>query len=98
MRQAEFRFWVDLETGEMHISRHGATETEVEEVLDYLATEVHTGRGNTRVLEGPTAAGQALRVVYLPEPAADALFVVTAYELRGKALQAYRKRRRKRSR
>ncbi|RIK08942.1 MAG: hypothetical protein DCC49_07945 [Acidobacteria bacterium] len=97
MKQAEFRFWVDAETGEAHIYRHGVTEAEVEEVFDF-GVEVHTGRGDTRVLEGPTAAGQVLRVVYLPEPDADAVFVITAYRLEGKALQSYQKRRRKRSR
>jgi hypothetical protein len=37
-------------------------------------------------------------VIYSPEPEFDSLFVITAYELRGKALAAYRRRRRRRKR
>jgi hypothetical protein len=46
---------------------------------------------------GQTAAGRYLKVVVVPDPGADSAFVVTAYELRGKALKAFRRvRRRKR--
>ena len=40
------------------------------------------------------AAGRHLRVIYVRDPDADSVFVITAYELRGKPLQAYRRRRR----
>ncbi len=36
-------------------------------------------------------AGRYLRVIYVPEP--ESLFVITAYELTGKPLIAYRRRR-----
>jgi hypothetical protein len=37
----------------------------------------------------------SIRVVYVPDLNKKSVFVVTAYELKGKTLLAYRKRRRK---
>lgn len=45
---------------------------------------------------GRTEAGRYLRVIYVPEP--GGVFVITAYELKGKPLFAYRRRMRKRNR
>jgi hypothetical protein len=39
--------------------------------------------------------GRYLHVIYVPDEDGDGIFVVTAYEFRGKALQAYRRRRRR---
>jgi hypothetical protein len=36
-----------------------------------------------------------LRVIYVPDSVADSVFVITACELAGKALAAFRKRKRK---
>jgi hypothetical protein len=36
-----------------------------------------------------------LRVIYVPDPEPDSIFVITAYELRGKPLAAYRRRQRR---
>jgi hypothetical protein len=36
-----------------------------------------------------------LRVIYVPDPEPKSVFVITAYELRGKPALAYRRRRRK---
>jgi hypothetical protein len=36
-----------------------------------------------------------LRVIYVPDPEPDSVFVITAYELTGKPLVAYRRRRRR---
>lgn len=44
---------------------------------------------------GQTPAGRYLRVVYVRDPEPDSLFVVTAYELRGKPLTAYKRRQRR---
>jgi hypothetical protein len=41
---------------------------------------------------GQTRAGRFLRVIYVPDPEPDSIFVITAYELRGKPLAAYRRR------
>jgi len=46
-----------------------------------------------RVAIGQTEAGRYLRVIYVPE--LGGAFVITAYELRGKPLIAYRRRRRR---
>jgi hypothetical protein len=39
-----------------------------------------------------------LRVIYVPDPEGDGVFVVTAYPLTDKPLKAYRRRRRRRKR
>jgi len=44
---------------------------------------------------GQTASGRYLRVVYVPDPEPDSVFVITAYDLAGKPLAAYRRRRKK---
>jgi hypothetical protein len=47
------------------------------------------------LLLGQTASGGYLRVIYVPDPEPDSVFVITAYDLTGKPLAAYRKRRKK---
>jgi hypothetical protein len=42
-----------------------------------------------------TRGGRYLRVIYVPDPEPDSLFVITAYELGPKALRALRRRRRR---
>jgi hypothetical protein len=95
MRRAEIRFHLDPETGEPHISRHGVTEEEVAEVLRQPGDDF-PGRAGSRIALGVTEAGRPLQVVYVPDPDRHGVFVVTAYDLRGKALAAYRRRRRRR--
>jgi hypothetical protein len=85
------RFYLDPETGEPHIYGHGVVEDEVTDVIEN-AGEDRTGQEGTRVALGQTSAGRYLRVIYVPEQ--DGAFVITAYELRGKPLIAYRRRRR----
>jgi hypothetical protein len=88
------RFYIDHETGEPHIYNHGVDEIEVEDVL-LNAGEDRPGREGSRIAMGQTRGGRYLRVVYVPDPEPDSLFVITAYELKGKPLIAYRKRRRR---
>ena len=40
-------------------------------------------------------SGRYLRVIYVPDPEPDSVFVITSYELIGKPLAAYRRRRKK---
>ncbi|MDP2991921.1 MAG: hypothetical protein Q8N82_00995 [Deltaproteobacteria bacterium] len=40
-------------------------------------------------------AGRYLRVIYIPDPEPESVFVITAFELTGKPLTAYNRRRRK---
>jgi len=44
---------------------------------------------------GKTRGGRFLRVIYVPHPEFNSVFVITAYELTGKPLIAYRRRRRR---
>ena len=91
------RFYLDPETGEPHIYGHGISEEEVEDVLRH-PVEDRSGREGSRVALGRTRAGRYLRVIYVPDPEPESVFVITAYELRGKPLAAYRRRRRRRGR
>ena len=86
------RFYVDPVTGAPHIHNHQVDEHEAIDVLDKPG-EDRPGRDGSRVALGQTASGRYLRVVYVPEP--DGVFVITAYDLTGKPLAAYRRRRRK---
>ena len=85
------RFYVDRETEAPHIHKHGVDEDEVIEVLTN-PREDRPGREDSRVAIGKTRAGRYLRVIYVPNPEPESLFVITAYELRGKPLFAYRRR------
>jgi hypothetical protein len=91
----EVRYHLDPDTGQPHIYGHGVIESEVEYVLRHPGEE-RPGRDDSRHALGQTEAGRYLRVIYVPDEGADSVFVVTAYDLRGKPLQAYRRRRRKR--
>ena len=91
------RFFIDPETGEPHIYKHRVTETEVEQVLG-RAGEDRPGRDGARVALGRTLSGRLLRVIYVPDPQPDSHFVITGYELQGKAAMAYRRRRRRKQR
>jgi uncharacterized DUF497 family protein len=90
-------FYLDPATGQPHVLHHGVEEEEVEDVLANPG-EDRPGRENTRVAIGRTAGGRYLRVVYVRNPEPDSIFVITAYELRGKPLRAYRRRLRRRQR
>ena len=88
------RYYIDPETELPHIYRHDVEETEVEDVLSNPG-EDRLGREGSRVAIGRTSEGRYLRVIYVPDPAPNSVFVITAYELRGKPLIAYRRRRRR---
>jgi hypothetical protein len=91
----EIRFYIDPDTDEPHIFDHDVTEEEVVEAL-WRAGEDRAGDEGSRVAIGQTAAGRFLKVIYVRDP--DSLFVITAYDLTGKALKAYRRRQRRRRR
>jgi len=90
----EIRFYVDPETGEPHIYRHNVSEEEVEAVLRRPG-EDRPGEDGARMAVGQTEAGRHLRVVYVPDPIPQSVFVITAYDLVGRPLAAYRRRRRR---
>jgi hypothetical protein len=66
-------------------------------VIDVLEKpgEDRPGREGSRIALGQTSAGRYLRVIYVTDVEPDSVFVITAYELTGKPLAAYRRRRRK---
>ncbi|MCI0641691.1 MAG: DUF4258 domain-containing protein [Gemmataceae bacterium] len=91
----EIRFLIDPETELPHILDHGVSEDEVVEVLSNPLEDFQGERG-ARIALGKTFAGRTLQVIYLPdEEDSSSFFVITAYDLRGKALKALRRRQRK---
>lgn len=90
----DVRYYIDPETEQPHIHRHGVVEHEVEDVLQ-RPLEDRPGREGSRIALGQTQAGRYLRVIYVPDPMPDSVFVVTAYQLGPKALSALRRRRRR---
>jgi hypothetical protein len=73
---------------------HGVTEEEVYQVL-HRADEDRPGDEESRVALGKTWAGRLLKVIYKRDLGGD-VFVITAFDLRGKPLQAFRRRQRRR--
>ena len=89
------RFYIDPEMRIPHIYRHDVDENEVEEILQRPG-EDRPGHEGSRVAIGQTQTRRYLRVIYVPDPEPNSAFVITAYDLRGKALTAYRRRMRRR--
>ena len=77
------RFYIDPETSLPHIYEHRVDESEVED---------RPGREGSRVAIGQTQSGRYVRVIYVADPEPDSVFVIIAYELKGKPLTAYRRR------
>ena len=48
------------------------------------------------VLAGLSTLNPHLQVIYVPDEMPESVFVITAYELKGKARMAFRRRRRRR--
>ncbi len=90
----DVRFHLDPDSGLPHIDSHGVTEDEAEFVLRHPGQD-RPGRDASRHALGQTPAGRYLRVIYVPDEQGDGVFVVTAWELRGKSPRAYRRRKRR---
>ena len=91
------RFYVDPESGAPHINSHDVSESEVAEILARPG-EDRPGPEESRVAIGRTHGGRYLKIIYVPDPKPDSVFVITAYPLRGKPLLAYQRRRRRKPR
>ena len=91
----QIRFYSDPDSGQPHIYEHNVDEYEVRDIL-LKSGEDCPGREGSRIAIGQTRTGRYLRVIYVPDPEPDSVFVITAYDLGGKALTAYRRRRRRR--
>jgi hypothetical protein len=91
----EIRYHWDHDVDLPHIAAHGVSEIEVEEVLR-RPLENLPGPRNSRIVIGRTVAGRLLKVICVPDEDGMGVFVVTAYDLAGKALKAHNRRMRKR--
>jgi len=87
-------YYIDEETDLPHIYKHDIKEKEVEEVLNNPG-EDRIGKDDSRVCIGQTSDGKYLKIIYIQDKKENDLFVITAYEIKGKALLAYKRRRRK---
>ncbi len=90
----KIRYYIDPETELPHIYSHDVKEGEVEDVILFPG-EDRPGREGSRVAIGRTSGGRFLKVIYVPDPEPESIFVITAYDLKGKPLMAYRRRRRR---
>ena len=88
------RYHIDPATGQPHIYEHGVSEEEVEDVLGRPHQDIR-GREDSRISIGQARDGRYLKVVYVPDPIPDSVFVITAYELGSKAKRAIRRKRKK---
>jgi hypothetical protein len=93
----EIRYYLDPESGDPHIYSHGVSEIEIEQVMHGAGEDV-TAKQGARMKLGQTATGRYLQVIYVPDEDGDSVFVITAYELHGKAKTAFRRRRRRKPR
>ena len=89
----KIRFYEDPETNLPRISQHNVTEGEVEDVL-LRPLEDRDGVEGSRVAVGQTRSGRYLRIIYVPDPEPDSIFVITAL-LGPKAKKALRRRRKR---
>jgi hypothetical protein len=64
------------------------SEDEAEQVLRGSGEDLPARQGS-RMKLGRTAAGRYLQVIYVPDDDGQGVFVITAYELRGKAKTAF---------
>jgi len=92
------RFHTDPDTTQPHIHEHGVTEEEVRQVLVRRDGDDFRGGRNSRVRFGQTLDGRYLKVIYVLDEERDSAFVITAYDLKGKELKAFRRRQRRKRR
>ncbi len=90
----QVRYYDDPRSGQPHIYGHNVVEYEAEAVLG-RPMEDRPGGGGVRIAIGQTDEGRYLRVIYVPDPLPNSIFVITAYELGPKAKRALRRRRKR---
>jgi len=88
------RYYIDPTTRLPHIYEHDVSEHEVEAILERPLQDIR-GRDDSRIAIGQTEEGRYLKVIYVPDPVPDSVFVITAYEPGPKAKRAIRRKRRK---
>ena len=90
------RYYIDPKTELPHIYNHDVSEDEVGNILQYPG-EDRPGKDGSRIVLGKTNGGRYLRVIYVPDADPGSVFVITAYNLSGKPLSAFLRRRRRKS-
>lgn len=88
------RYYIDPVTKLPHIYNHSVFEDEVTDII-LKPVEDRQGKNNARVAIGQTQTGRYLRVIYVMDSKSCNIFVITAFELKGKPLIAYKRRRQK---
>ena len=88
------RYYIDPVTDLPHIYNHDVSEHEVEDILARSLQDIR-GREDSRIALGQTEEGRYLKVIYVPDPLPESVFVITAYELGPKAKRALRRSRRR---
>jgi len=97
----DFRYYTDADSGLPHIYQHNVTEDEVEEVFRNRPLTGHcraseNDGSTTRFAIGKTTDGRNLKIIYVPDDDRIGVFIITAYDIRGKELRAFRRRMRRR--
>ena len=87
----EIFFNIDVASGRAHIEKHGVSEQEIEECYPRLLDVAKSGEVTIGI--GRTFSGRILKIIFKQE-SVDSIFVITAYELTGKPLAAFRRRQR----
>jgi hypothetical protein len=95
VRHRIVRYYLNPDLGYPHIYDHKIVEEEVEDVLNRPG-EDRKGMEGSRVSIGTTRSGRYLKVIYVFDQNDNSIFVITAYDLKGKPLTAYKRRLRKR--
>jgi hypothetical protein len=90
----QIRYHIDSTTGQPHIYEHEVSEQEVEDILSRPLQDIR-GRDDSRIAIGKTREGRYLKVIYVPDPVPNSVFVISAYELGSKAKRALRRWRRR---
>lgn len=90
----QIRYHINPTTGLPHIYDHFVSEPEVEDILGRPLQDIR-GRDDSRIAIGQTGDGRYLKLIYVPDPIPDSVFVITAYELGPKAKRAIRRKKRK---
>ncbi len=90
------RFFVNSSTGIPHIYDHSVDEDEVEDVLKNRVFD-SSARNDSRLAIGQTRGGRYLEIIYVRDSEPESFFVVTARELQGKALKAFKRLKRRKN-
>lgn len=85
----KIRFFLDPETSQPHILRHGVTEQEAVEALINAYEDRHEREG-VRSIIGQTDGGRFLRLLVKRDTSVTV--IITGYDLPPKQLKAFRRR------